>query len=92
MRQNTVLLQRAQLQIRSGKEICVSGLYHPFSVPLILLTNACGRPTLNVFERFWFWLGSIRSASKITQINSKELISELQMNSPVNCITMYKCT
>ena len=79
--------------------MCVSGLYHLFSVPLILLTNAytgCGRPTLNFVERFWFWLGSVRSASKITQKNSKKLISELQMNSQVssqvNCIAMYKFT
>ena len=58
-------------------EICVSGLYHLFSVSLILLTNAyagCGRPTLNVVERFWFWLGSVRSASNI---DSNELTSEL---------------
>ena len=79
--------------------MCVSVLYHLFSVPLILLTNAytgCGGPTLNFVERFWFWLGSVRSASKMTQMNSKELISELQMHSQVNlqvnCIAMYKCT
>ena len=51
-------------------EMCVLGLYHLFSVPLILLTNAytgCGRPTPNFVERFYFWLGSVRSASKITQ-------------------------
>ena len=28
----------------------------------------------------------------ITQMNSKELLSELQMNSQGNCITMYKCS
>ena len=79
--------------------MCVSGLYHLFSVPLILLTNtyiSFGRPTLNFVERFWLWLGSVRSASKITQMNWKELISQLQMhsqvNSQVNCIAMYKCT
>ena len=45
-------------------EMCVSGLYHLFSVPLILLTNVYngfGRPTLNFVERFWLWLGSVRS-------------------------------
>ena len=75
--------------------MCISGLYNLFSVPLISLTNAytgCGGPTLNFVERFWFWLGSVRSASKTTQMNSKELISELQMNSQVNCLAMYKCT
>ena len=74
-------------------EMCVSGLCHLFSVPLILLTNSysgCGRPTLNFVEQFWFWLGSVRSASQITQRNSKGLISE-QMNSQVNCIALYKC-
>ena len=44
--------------------MCVSGLYHLFSVPLILLTNVYngfGRPTLNFVEQFWLWLGSVRS-------------------------------
>ena len=62
-------------------EICISGLYHRFSLPLILLTNGyagCGRPTLNFVERFWFGFGfgSVRSTSW-----TQELISELQMNS-----------
>ena len=54
-------------------EMCVSGLYHLFSVPLILLTNtytSCGWTTLNFVERFWFWLGSVRSASKIQFVTS----------------------
>ena len=62
-------------------EICVSRRYHVFSVPLILLTNAytgCGRPTLNLFECFWFWFGSVRRFS--LKDNSNELTSELWTN------------
>ena len=76
-RQSIVLLQRSFKYEVLRSEMCLAWLYQLFSVPLILLTNAyagCGRPTLNVVERFWFWLGSARSASNI---NSNELISEL---------------
>ena len=78
-------------------EMCVSGLYHLFSVPLILLTNVYngfGRPTLDFVDRFWLWLGSVGSVSKITQMNWKELISQLQMHSQVNSqvTNVLKCT
>ena len=65
---------------------CLTWLYGLFVRTLISLTNAyagCGRPTLNFIERFW--LGSVRSASKL---NSKCT----QMNYEVNFITMYRCT
>ena len=65
---------------------CLTWLYGLFVRTLISRTNAyagCGRPTLNFIERFW--LGSVRSASKL---NSKCT----QMNYETNCITMHKCT
>ena len=65
---------------------CLTWLYGLFVRTLISLTNAyagCGRPTQNFIERFW--LGSVRSASKL---NSKCT----QMNYEMNCITMHICT
>ena len=63
---------------------CLTWLYGLFVRTLISPTNAyagCGRPTLNLIEHFW--LGSVRSASKL---NSKCT----QMNYEMNCITI--CT
>ena len=65
---------------------CLTWLYGLFVRTLISRTNAyagCGRPTLNFIERFW--LGSVRSASKL---NSKCT----QMNYEMNCITEHKYT
>ena len=59
---------------RQGVKMCLAWLYQLFSVPLILLTNAyaaCGRRTLNFVERFLFWLGLVRFASEIIQMNCK---------------------
>ena len=73
-RAGRALLQRSCKYEVIRSEMCLAWLYQLFSVPLILLTNAyagCGRPTLNFVERFWFWLGLVRSASKMTQMNSQ---------------------
>ena len=51
---------------------CLSWLHGLFAGTLTSLTNAyagCGRPTLNFIERFW--LGSVRSATEITEMNSE---------------------
>ena len=65
---------------------CLAWFCGLFVRTLVSLTNAyagSGRPTLKFIERFW--LGSVRSASKL---NSKCI----QMNYEMNCITIHKCT
>ena len=52
--------------------VCLTWVCEVFLQTLISLTNAyagCGRPTLNFIERFW--LGSVRSATEITEMNAE---------------------
>ena len=84
--QNMVQVAKNEMWASEVCFSCLAWLYELFVGTLISLTNAyagCGRPTLNFIDHFW--LGSVRSASKL---NSKCT----QMNYEMTCITLYKCT
>ena len=83
---NMVQVAKNEMWVSEVCFACLTRLYGLFVRTLISLTNAyagCGRSTLNSIERFW--LGSVRSASKL---NAKWT----QMNYEMNCINMHKCT